>query len=247
MALFRDIDCRLYKNTFLQSVLVMYSFEKKDLSFFDGGFNERFGKFLSENFGLVIDKDIKEAPISVKRGDGIVDYVFGNGFAGVKINARKYRSYGESVAPHTHNLKVFAKEVVGLEKVTSFSLRKINIWPFEAQKGEKIDVEALKSELLSEEILNSDLKPDNSINVAGAQKFEKDEKELKAVIRLVPMPVGADGTKVNFVVDIETILDPASGVELTDTGSKLRELNKTLYNAFHWTVSESVINLMKGE
>lgn len=243
---FKEAECKLFKNTFLQSVIITYRYEKVDSDSFDEAFERRMRDFLCGNFGLTIGKSIKNGPISITSSDKSVSYMLSDEFVAVKVNAKNYKSFGISVAQYEEVMKKFAKEVLQLKVISSLSLRKINIWPFENNSGQEVNQDEIWNKILSNDILQV-AKADSSSRFPGARVFVGNDMDLSVLIRLVPVDASADKKQINFVVDIETIHTSAMGVSLIGTKDKLNKLNQKLYNAFIWAVNPGIIKLMEGE
>lgn len=241
---FKEAECKLFKNTFLQSVIITYRFEKLDSDSFDDAFERRMKDYLCGNFGLTIEKSIKNGPISITSSDKSVSYVLSDEFVAVKVNAKNYKSFGISVAQYEEILKKFVKDVLQLKSVSSLSLRKINIWPFENNSGQTVNQDNLWGKILSDGIIQV-AKADSTSRFPGSRIFEETDKDLSVQIRLVPVNASEDERRINFVVDIETILSSAMGVSFIGTKNTLNRLNKTLYDAFIWTINPEIIKLME--
>lgn len=243
---FKEAECKLFKNTFLQSVIITYRFEKLDSELFDDAFERRMKDYLCGNFGLTIEKSIKNGPISITSSDKSVSYVLSDEFVAVKVNAKNYKSFGNSVIQYNDALKLFIRNVLQIESVVSLSLRKINIWPFRNDSEEEIDQNELWNKILSKDILQIAQVEEDS-KFAGSRIFEGEDKDISVKIRLVPVNATEDGKQMNYVVDIETALSPTFGVELKRTREKLRNLNQKLYDAFIWAINPKIISLMEGK
>lgn len=243
---FKEAECKLFKNTFLQSVIITYRYEKLDSDSFDEAFERRMRDFLCGNFGLTIEKSIKNGPISIISSDKVVSYILSDEFAAVKVNAKNYKSFGNSVVQYNSALKHFMIDVLQLESVESLSLRKINIWPFQNDSGKEINQDELWEKILSKDIIQT-ARVDKDSRFVGSRIVEEEEKDVSVKIRMIPVNAAEDGKQMNYVVDIETTQSPAFGVELKGTREKLRNLNQKLYDAFIWAINPKIISLMEGK
>ena len=146
--------------------------------------------------------------------------------------------------PYLYLLKGYVKEVLSRDNVASIEIRKINLWPYYEEES--------KNQLGEHEILHTILSAP-LINEA------KDVKEIEGAliqtkeyqVRETSICIGYGITKNEsgpiVILDTTAKSEQTQPTSLNDVEAKLDELNNFLYEAYHWSVTEKVIQWMEGK
>lgn len=246
---FKEIPHRLYKNTFLQNVFVSYTFQSDDGTVDSPAIKDEFDNFICSQFGLEPNDSFPAEPISLSSSDKMISFLFFRNEASVRIGARNYRSFEDSVVPQVVKLYKFIS-LLKVDSVSSLALRKINIWPISVDavislndgEIEKIEKEVFSSDLLSEANVPLD-EEERSIPIRKKCVWENDS--INFTVRTAFMRDRVSNNKGNLVLDIEVVLN--SNTKLDDAKSQLLLLNDKLFNVYHWCVNSTIIKIMEEE
>ncbi len=251
---FKNIEHRIYKNTFLQNTLVEMQYEsiKSRLSakevFCD------FQSFASKNLGI---DDIKEDEGLTEKGIIIssdeIDtkfYIYDNKLI-IKIGRKNYSSFQESVIPYIKIAEDFLQSVAKLEVINSLEIRKINIWPYNILDQNTL-TETLMSKIFSKELLeNGNFKsqsPENR-NVTQWMKekiFNWEDILLKLKYGFIAKDEQHD--KERIILDSTAESSHKATIDNGEMRALLEKLNTILFDAYHWSVTDEIIQIMnKGD
>lgn len=239
-----------YKNTFLQNVFLSIYFDKIDQARVSNDFNENWEKYIRTTFNnLEPRSNFFSEPISISREDRLCTIILSNGMVGTLIGAKDYRSFVDNVLPQLYKLKTFLKDVLDSPKISSISVRKVNIWQFNSKDKGQIDSDLLRKNIFSSQFLNKKANgqlDDNERKTSNMRKYEwKDvDNNILAIARTVFIPRKQDGTFAQ-ILDTEAIC-MQHDINLGNLEEKSIFLNNILYELYHWCINSKIQKIMEG-
>ena len=140
------------------------------------------------------------------------------------------------------------KDVLDSPKISSISVRKVNIWQFNSKDKGQIDSDALRKSIFSSQFLNKKVNgqlDDNEKKIPNMHKYEwKDvDNNILAIARTVFMPRRQDGTFAQ-VLDTEAIY-MHNDIILENLEEKSILLNNILYELYHWCINSEILKIME--
>lgn len=236
---------KVYKNTFLQDTYAEIHFDSMTES--EWGDGTHLQVYLNKYFHIdskVAWGDMAKG-FSLANKDTDVTLHFSNQVVSVRVGRKCYQSFATSVMPHVFLLKSYAREVLLRNEVRLLAVRKINLWPYSEKET--------KNQLGSEEILQTLLS--NKLREQQAEKRRTADGQVLETIafqeRETSLTIGygivEDGDNPVAVLDSMAESEQTQPTGLNDVETKLDELNNILYSAYHWCVSDKVLQWMEGE
>ena len=235
---------KIFKNTFLQNTFAELHFPLITESEWNNG--AQMQNFLNKyfHFNTIVTWDNIQNGISLTNKDTDVTIHFSKDFVGVRVGRKNYQSFATSVMPYLYLLKGYVKEVLSSDNVASIDVRKVNLWPYyEEESKNQLGDNKIIHTIISEPLINAanDVK-----EVEGGQIKTVDYQE-----RETSLCIGYGITKNDNgpIVILDTIAksEQTQPTSLSDVETKLDELNYFLYDAYHWSVTEKVIQWMEGK
>lgn len=242
--LFPNIKIRVYPKTFLKDVHICILFSEVPLS---GELQSRASDFFEKKFSLANVK-MEEMPkaVSVFSHDNNIKFAFGLSRVDFSIKREAYRSFVE-IEPYLHIVYSFLS-AMNRDAVTKIIFSKYNELGYEAK--ENTAVAEVMEGVFSGDLLESMTKRD--------REAQKHLSRWEKIIRVD----GDDATNSTFTIEYGFSKKPESAVEssltlktliesqivqipFADIPAVLVEYNQILDNAFHWCVSDQVLNAMK--
>lgn len=226
-----------YGLTFLESVVIKLRYDGGNGSY------DSFKRFVEGSFGAKVSIErynlINVDPVRLKNADRSVIIKLLSGGMEICISGGGYRNYNESARPVLSLFERYLMEIGA--SVTQLSVEMIDVWPFTVDRV--VDIKAAAKVFFSSSILK-EIGYDNLLEIPG--KEFKDEKNNDLVIVKYGF---IRGEQDNPHQPDRLILD---SIALHDDGflpSSLtqiaKRLNDLLYDAFHWAVSQEVLNVMR--
>lgn len=250
--LFPKVKYRQFKNTFLKSVMVEFSFDS-----FEGDaqvLNERFKDYVQTAFNIPAVGNLLQGEHNITKKDMSLGFHFSNGQAGVRLDGQRYLTFSETAIPQVFKLRPFFNKVIETPRLNKISIRKINIWNFQASQKNTISENSIESLIFSKELissLNSNELNEQEREIEGLKKsIFSDDSGLKVEIKTVLLPPDKTNPKDNYhhlVLDITGTIENLDGFKVETMPEELMDLNSSLYYCFNWCVTPYVINLMTGE
>lgn len=246
---FESTALQHYENTFLQRVAVVFSYPELKKENVSDDFSVEFRKFLSVNFGLQIGDEQENAfwndSIRLTRNDESMVWMLGSSQIMVMLGTKDYQTFVDSVLPAVYKMRKFVEKVLGQNAVTELRIRKINIWQFETDNNNKLTFDKIRSSVLSTDLLNLKTNTYLEESEKPLQNFKKilykdgnDELYLRHFVNTI-------NKATLLYLDTERV--HIESVHLDKIEDALMEMNKELYDAYHWCVSPQIIEIMKGE
>lgn len=234
----------VYKSTFLYSVDVKLRFSTPLSDYYD-----QLKQFFGEVFGLTLDRvqydDMEFHPIKLFAEQGARVIKIQSGFFQFKIMHDQYYTFSETVMPVISEFLKFLQTVDA--QVSTFSIRKMNIWPFTGREDKGIE---LFPDIFSRELMeNMHLKFSSDEMVASEERqLDMPEQGDVTFIRAGMILNEGDGAS-KLILDTETVYN-GGPVSVTDSSlipDKLTKMNDYLFDIYHWAVTDEVIDKMKEE
>ena len=248
---FKEIEHRIYKNTFLQNTFVEIQYESiKDRLSIKDVFSD-LQHFALESFNINIEKEeaITENGVVISSQEMAIDFYITNKRLIIKIGRKNYKTFKESVIPYIKIAKTFIESVSKLDKIQSCEIRKINIWPYSNIASKRTLTETLMGKIFSKELLeNGNFKsqiPENQ-NVTqwmNEKVFKGEYSSLKLKYGFIAKDENHDKERIILDSSIE-MLQPT---DLSDIEDVFNQLNTILFNAYHWSITEQIIQIMSRE
>lgn len=243
---FGNTDYRQFKNTFLATVLVGMNFPAVQSS---DTRKKEWKEYCQALFSLNGIDGIFEKPIVINRDDQKLKFLFGNNLAQVLISGDGYRNFADTVIPHAFKLKQFVTGVAGLERPLLLGIRKIDIFQIEGIPGMSFDETQVRSHFFSADYLGLEggkaALDENEQQMPNMVKHVWTEGDNVLTVRSVFMKAQGKDNLYQLVFDSEEHYSPKGGVDLSKLDDILKGINKDLYNAYMWCVSDKVKNIME--
>lgn len=240
----RQEQHKIFKNTFLQNTFAELHFPQITESEWNNG--DPIQSFLNKYFHIdtVVTWDNILKGISLTNRDTDVTIHFSKDFVGVRVGRKNYQSFATSVMPYLYLLKGYVKEVLSRENVASIDVRKINLWPYyeEESKNQLGDHEIVHT-IISDPLIN-DAKDEKEVEGVQLKTVDRQEREISICIGY---GVTKNDSGPIVILDTTAKSEQTQLTSLSDVEAKLDELNTFLYDAYHWSVTENVIQWMEGK
>jgi len=241
---FPNVKIKVYPKTFLKDVRICIVFPEVLLN---DDLQKCASDFFVKNFGLANVK-MEEMPkaVSVFSKDNNIKFAFGLSRVDFSIKRDAYRSFAE-ISPFLQIVYNFLSSI-NCDVVTKIIFSKYNELGYEA--NENTTVAKVMEGVFSGDLLESMTRRDRDTQ----KQLSRWEKIVRAN--------GNDATNSTFTIEYGFSKKPESTVEssltlktliesqieqipFSDIPAVLVEYNQILDNAFHWCVSDQVLNAMK--
>ena len=239
---FISVPYKQYKNTFLQNVTVYHSFKCDRTYLQSKDFADKYEVFFCDNFGLTPQRSFLDGGVSITSSDKVVSFNFAPNAIYVKVGARSYRSFNDSVLPQALKLEQFLQKVLKVEHVTATAVRKVNIWPVSAMEDNHLDKEGVIDGIFSKQLLvTPSVELDaNEASIPLYKKFIWTSENDTVIARTAYLESGQQ--KANLVLDIEARVDKV--VKLSALTNNTISLNRDLFDVYHWCVNPAIVSIM---
>ena len=250
---FQTIPHKEYPNTFLKNTAVTLISGK-----WNGEFNDKFANlypsFVERFFGLKKDaQQFKEKQeMSVTAPEDEITYTFRPDKANLRVGRKKYHTFVDNIISELLPLKVFMFGVMERESIENLMVRKLNIFPIQADSVEEVKENVLdiykyifKPELLKEVALAN--APQDASWILDFRKGMFSNSDDEVTVRIgVAKAQGFEKT-FNVILDLSARCAYSSRIGEGAVDRILLRLNDQLFNAYHWCVSNEIIQLMEKE
>lgn len=243
---FGSATYRQFQNTFLASVMVGMNYPKVKG---DDSQKEKWGSFTRSLFSVEPLEGIFQGPIVINRSDNKLVYIFDADQARVLISGDGYQSFADSVISHAYKLKQFVLDVVGCDHPSQVSIRKIDIFQIETDKGMAPAEGAVRRHFFSPDYVSyhnqiAEL-DDEEKRVPGMLKHQWSENDYLFTMRSAFVKVPKTENVYRLILDIDEQYTPKEGINFEKLDEELKKMNMDLFNAFIWCVSDNVISIME--
>lgn len=250
---FVPIEHREYPNTFLVNTAVSLI-----ASSWNGEYNENFDKlypeFVDRFFGVkkTADQFKQKGELSLSSPEDEVTFTFRPDKANLRVGRKKYHTFVETIMPDLVPLKVFMFDAREIENLENLQVRKLNIFPIQADSDEEIKQNAnevyrylFKQGLMSE--VSVAPIPDNSFWILDFRRATFANDEYNVTIRIGIAKSQGTENGYNVVMDSSVVCAQKKEIGEGAIDRLLIRLNDQLFNAFHWCVADEIIKLMEQE
>lgn len=225
-----------YKVTFLESVVVRVEYsdihETADV----------FSKFMEQEFGIEMD----QARFTLKNNDcyTIKDSAsskkikFSKRLIEIRMDGADYVNFRQSILPEFEKVKDY---LAGINSEAGYmAIEMIDIWP--TQVGGKIDEETFRRVVFSKELLSGSITLKEDLSFAD---FINQEQNDILTIRHGFIPYDDKFIDQPARLVLDTICRHEGALKPSELISTAVRLNDVLYAAYHWSVTDDVIKVMK--
>ena len=240
---------RIYKNTTLQNVVITFCLNPQGPDYYNASFYERLDKFTTDKFSLKVDHTLPDKPFQIHNSKLHSTFIFANGMVVTVLPREGYVSFQDTAMPQIRRMREYVQEVLSEDSVKRIYLRKLNVWQLVDVKGDPNDVlDKLKPVLFSKALLSdtNHVAYDEAEQKVLFGKLGWEDGNEQLTIRTAFVPVKDQKASFNIVLDIEVLISETEGVALDGLSSKILEWNQHLFNAFQWSLNETVIKRMEG-
>lgn len=254
---FPSIPYRQFNYTFLRNVRLSLTFTGREKNEDKERQGEIFKDYLFRYFSLKIEDKDKLQNLNIRILDENKDLIilFHKDRVDIIMGDSGYTTFTDSFIPVLFRMKSFLYDVVTIESITGIQLTKEDSWEMTLDENEEYSEEEAKSIIFSKEFLKT-LEPDSSISDSENIKFYntifKDESRQHGYPETI---------KVNLVCRDNNEKEKDPLITYTQIGNiedcnikdfdklilTIRELNKSLYDCFFWSVSSEIIKIMEEE
>lgn len=241
---FPNIKIKVYPKTFLKDVRICIVFPEVLLS---DDLQKCASDFFEKNFGLTNVK-MEEMPkaVSVFSKDNNIKFAFGLSRVDFSIKRDAYRSFVE-ISPYLQIIYNFLSSI-NRDVVTKIIFSKYNELGYEA--NENTAVAKVMEGVFSADLLESMTKRDRNTQkqlsrwekIVRANGNDDTNSTFTIEYGFSKKPESAVGSSLTLKTLIESQIEQ---IPSSDIPAVLVEYNQILDNAFHWCVSDQVLNAMK--
>lgn len=243
---FEHKEHEVYANTFLQSIGVEYHYGSKS----KGIRPESINRFMKDKFKLDIDFSKMSFPINISSKDHLVKMSFGETVFKLQVKVNAYAGFS-TLYPFLETGKNFMS-LIKEDNVKKLAIRKINMWPYKNVRGANTAKEIILKKIFSKELLEgiNAASLGNTSSVMWDKVFENKNDDIQEKINIKFGFLFPENNLLNDVPDDILILDTSieQDVDLDSASiiNSLKEMNQVLFDAYHWSVNPSIIDIMKG-
>ena len=237
---------RQYQNTFLQDVTVGFDFPVPQAG--KSELNALFNDYAQSFFGVVNEGDITTGMCTITRKDMLQSFDFSHRSAVIHLSGKNYATFSDTAIPAIFKLRNFFNKVVQTVTLTKTGIRKLNVFNIKTDGKKAVDTAPIMKALFSENLMAS-LSADNldleEKTIPGLQKcmFQSGDAIITIRTALLP-PSQANDNFHHLLLDTLGELTPAGGIKVDEVADLLMDFNKSLYDCYHWCVSDRVKQVM---
>lgn len=249
---FEHKEHKKYYNTFLDNTAVSLIAPTWDRHVPDEFF-AKFPAFVERNYQIKASAQqfIESHELNVENEEEAVTYVFKPDKATLRVGRKTYDTFYTAVMPRLLPLKEFVFGVMGLCTIENLLVRKLNIFPISADSPEEVLQNAeniyrymYKGGLV--EIAEEQNIPQNAPWILSLRKAILSDANSEVTIRIALAKAKGENLY-NVILDSSVRYYKLMKIEEGSIDRRLRFLNDLLFDAFHWCVSDSIVELMEKE
>lgn len=254
MALFPEIEHKVYNYTFLLNTFTALHFAQRTEADCDEALMHRLEEFLQDSFQAPNTRPpYPSQEIFLQRGDGQVDFLLTDRHAMVRVGRKVYRTFGASLLPEASKLRRFVFDVLQLNSVSRIEVRKISLFPMDVPGISPIakNVTPLLSQILSQNVMSL-MKVGEVSEIEGSvapfthHVMTDVASGYRYDILLGLMLDPARGINAcNAILDVTCSYGNNDGISSDDIERRQVDMNKTVYDFYHWAVRDHVIDVMQ--
>lgn len=241
---FPNIKIKVYPKTFLKDVHIGVLFPEVPLN---DDLQKSTGEFFATEFGLpkIMMEEMPKAA-SVFSKDDKIRFSFGLSRVDLGIKREAYRSFAD-ITPLLHKIYRYLG-VMNCQVVNKIYFSKYNELAYEA-KQETTVAEVMEG-IFSADLISSMTKQDRQVQkrLSRWEKIvhEKGDDDTNSIFTIeygfIKKPEGVVGSSLTLKTLIES---QKSEIPVSFIPNVLTDYNQVLDNAFHWCMSDMVLNEMK--
>lgn len=233
---FPHIECHnTYGITFLESVVVKLAFNGEK------GTYGLLSEYLEKSFGAKISKEkydlLNADPIRLRDANGAMHIKIFRNAIELYISGKAYTNFQNSASFYVSS---FSEYLQGIDSVANqLSLEMIDVWPF--QNNAPIDMKIAIPAFFSDEfvgMMGADL------DGFATKEFRDGASGDFVVVKYGCVNELADNPRQPKRLILDTMAVTEGALAPDRLLAVATRLNNTLYDVFHWAVSENVINAM---
>lgn len=201
--------------------------------------------FFEDKYGLVLDDELyallEYKTLRFSDSTKNLNVKMSDGFIQISMDGNVYVSFRDSLLAHVMN---FAGLIDKLGcKIKKISIEKINVFPTELQ-SEESHVEAIK-DIFSINLLETlPQECDPNVYKKGI-KVDGDGFDGVLFLSFGWMRDNDEPLKFAIILDSEAICENNDGITFREIDKVLSNMNQSLFDLYHWSVSDMVIEMMQ--
>lgn len=248
---FQPIPHKEYPNTFLENTAVSFISEKWDGKFKDS-FTKLYTGFVERFFGLKkeVQQFKEKQKMSVTALENDITFTFTPDKSYLRVGRKKYHTFVSSIIPELLPLKAFVFGVMEMESIENLMIRKLNIFPIQADSIEEVQENTLdiykfiyKPELL--DVVEKIEVPQDAPWILDFRKGKFTNHEDEITIRIGIAQSKSNENTYNVILDSSARCAKPHTIEEGTIDRILLRLNDQLFDSYHWCVSSEIIQLME--
>lgn len=239
---------RTYNKTFLQGCLVIITYDKFET---EDDFANLWQSYCETAFGINAGAPDYLSGITFDSEDKSQQYFFSDTSAAVRFNIKGYKGFVDSVVPGIVRLVDFIKRVAKITLVKSIFLSKRNLWQTKSDLNSPHLRDAYINMLFSDAFLHDDCNiaqiEGNELSIGAFRKLQWTNKRESLSMLACFDPsneIPNNGLArialfSNYILSSEEAEIPVDQIQ-----TNLLEMNKTLFDAYEWSISDVVRQIM---
>lgn len=241
---FEHKERKVYANTFLQNVLVewYYTSITGDLE------QDCIKHFLAEKFKIQIEcgKDL-QYPIIVSSKAKDVQLFFDKDVFKLNVRVNLYKGFDSLIS-----LLEYGFDYLKLNHIRDIHrclIRKIDVFPFQNVSGNNTSNETLLSKIFSKDLLEGiSVSSNNAFQSFWSKNFnrEVDSENVNIKFGFQRKHIDLSDKQIENSMVLDFSVDRNKDISFDMIEKNLLEMNQILYNAFHWSVNQDIIDIMEG-
>lgn len=241
----QPVSYKQYKKSFLSKVVLSLLFDPSQIS--NDDLIARFNKFAHSAFNVPVDKWEQGSALRISNKDNSIAFYFAYDGAIVELDGEKYQNFTNSQLPQLVKLVAFVKDVLSLSHIDTISIRKLNAWDFSSSNDKNPSIEWVYEKIFSEALRNvlstSNLTEQES-KIRFFKKWQTEYNGCEVLIKSAYIQNTEDVGNTRLLLDTECSCN-VNKIEIDDVTSQCQDVNKYLFDIFHWCVTSEVLELME--
>lgn len=233
---------KVYPRTFLHRVEARFHYVSSDKDFC-----EKLAAHMEHFFGLKYTKGRFEAmalaPVRISRDDTVRCKITDD-FVEISFDHDGYISYFDSLDLLA---KAFEQFFISVDaRIIKLSLRKTNVLPISAEfEGDKALNQMFSPEFMAFGVENNDFSDQLTGDTHRFVSFLDDKEEIR--LQIMACLEEVEGMKEIKALAMHSLASFTHDLPAQELSGALFELNKVLYDAFHWAIKSNLLEMLKQE
>lgn len=234
---FAHKERKVYANTFLQNVLVEWYYTPVT-----GNLDQDCIKhFLAEKFKIQIEdgKDL-QYPIIVSSKAKDVQLFFDRDAFKLNVRVNLYKGFDSLILLLESGFDYL--KLNNIRDIHRCLIRKIDVFPFQNVSGNNTSNETLLSKIFSKDLLEGiSVSSNKAFQSFWSKNFNREVDSENVNIKF-----GFQRKQIENNMVLDFSVDRNKDISIDMIEKNLLEMNQILYNAFHWSVNQDIIDIMEG-